>query len=49
MSKDIKFSLEQGYSIKAMATYLAQLEREAVTYTVFQNGPDITVRLTGGF
>lgn len=48
-TKVIKFSLEQDYSVKAMAQYLAQLEREGVTYAIDQNGPSIKVKLTRGF
>ena len=45
----LKFSLEQDYSIKAMATYLAQLVREGVTYKIHQDGPNVSVELTGGY
>lgn len=45
----LKFDLQQDYSTKALATYLAQLVREGVTYTINQNGPEVTVKLTGGF
>ena len=47
--KYIQFSLEQNYAIKALAKFMAELEREGVTYEVFQDGVNVKVELTGGY
>ena len=35
--------------MKEMATFLSQLVREGVVYTVTKNGSEWSVELTGGF